>query len=49
MSQLRNARATAARSPGVLEDFLDLLGKLHDEMSQVPGGRGHLVRVVQQK
>lgn len=49
MSQLRNACVTAARSPGVPEEFLDLLWKLHDEMSQIPGGHGHLVRVVQQK
>lgn len=48
-SQLWNTRATAARSPGVLEEFLDVLWQLHGEMSGVPGGRGHLVGVVQHK
>lgn len=46
-SQLWNARTTAARSPGVLEEFLDVLWKLHDDLPGVPGGRGHLVCVVQ--
>lgn len=49
MSQLWNARVTAARSPGVLEEFLDVLWELHNELSGVPGGGGHLVCVVQQK
>lgn len=49
MPQLRNARVTAAGSPGVLEELLDVLWELHHEMPGVPGGRGHLVCVVQQE
>lgn len=49
MSRLRNARVTAARPPGVLDEFPDVLGKLRDDMFRIPGVRGHLVLVVQQK
>lgn len=49
MSRLWNARVAAAGSPGILEEFLDMLWELHNEVSGVPGGRGHLVCVVQQK
>lgn len=49
MTRLWNARVTAARSPGVLEEFLDMLWELHNELPGVPRGGGHLVGVVQQK
>lgn len=49
MSRLRNAGVTATRPPRVLDEFPDVLRKLCDDMFRIPGVRGHLVLVVQQK